>query len=165
MVFDSCWVFHNKSAVQGLILMVNFIVVWFKYWKDAVWINDKFCFDCRQTQKILQIAAARRHSWKVKLRKVGWKVIGRYILRSKGSNKGQIKDKAESIATEARFWKRFSSYWASPAMWSTHKTKIQNLTYFLSHEHSQTDKTVRLKWSGKPEGQGAGQSKRFVLFV
>ena len=36
--------------------------------------------------------------------------------------------------------------------------------YCLNHEHSQTDKIVRLKRLGEPEGQGAGATQSFCCF-
>ena len=34
----------------------------------------------------------------------------------------------------------------------------------MNHEHSQTDKTVRLKWLGEPEGHGGEVTQRFCCF-
>ena len=34
----------------------------------------------------------------------------------------------------------------------------------MSHEHSQTNKTMRLKWFGEPKGHTAGEAQGFLWF-
>ena len=58
-----------------------------------------------ELRRFFTLLLQRRHSWRTKQKEAGWKAIGRDIMRSTESLKGQIKDKAESLATGAQAWK------------------------------------------------------------
>ena len=90
-------------------------------------------------------------------------MIGRDILISTESLKGQIKDKAESLAIGAQAWKRSSVTKLVPFYEVLISLNLK-CNALWDHEHSQEDKFVRLNGWGSPKVTRLGQPKGFCCF-